>query len=122
MLIASSITGDSEECNGLSFFVFLEITTFSGNTTRSPTLSTIASWQRHTCKSSTAHSLGNTVLEAVYINTQHPVLCRRKEFAYTFDNLGVPIWPLAALSLAIRYCEISFFDALCNASAIIGLS
>ena len=38
-----------------------------------------------------------------------------------FDNRGVPIWPLAALSLAFRYCEI-FLGALYNTSAIIGLS
>ena len=40
----------------------------------------------------------------------------------SFDNRGVPIWHLAALPLAFHYCEISFFGALYNASAIIGLS
>ena len=40
MLIASSIARDSEKGDDLSF-LFLEITTFSGNIRRSPTLLTI---------------------------------------------------------------------------------
>ena len=32
------------------------------------------------------------------------------------DNRGVPIWALAVLPLAFRYCEISFIGALYNAT------
>ena len=39
----------------------------------------------------------------------------------SFDSRAVPIWPLAALSLAFHYCKISFFAALYNASAIVCL-
>ena len=50
---------------------------------------------------------------------------RRKVVLFTlsnsFDNRGVLIWFLAALSLAFRYCKI-FFGAVYNTSAIIGLS
>ena len=67
------------------------------------------------------------LLEAAYLKTQRPVLCRQKEFVYTLhsqtlDNRGVPIWLLAVLALTFRYCEISFFGALFNASTIVGLS
>ena len=39
----------------------------------------------------------------------------------SFDNGGVPIWPLAALSLTFAIAK-SFFGAFCYTSAIIGLS
>ena len=39
----------------------------------------------------------------------------------SFDDRGVPVRILAALSLAFPYCEFSFFSALYNASAISGL-
>ena len=63
------------------------------------------------------------LLEATYIKTRHPVLCRQKEFVYTlklFDNRG--IWPPAAPSLTFTIAKSFFFGALCNTSAIIGLS
>ena len=65
------------------------------------------------------------LLEAAYIKTQRPMLCRQKELSTlsnSFDNSGVPIWPLAALPLAFRFCKMSFFGALYNPSAINRLS
>ena len=55
------------------------------------------------------------LLEAAYIKTWHPMLCRQKDLfilSNSFDNRGVLIWPLAALSLAFRYCKIFLWRAL----------
>ena len=51
------------------------------------------------------------LLEATSTKTQRLVLRRQKELftlSNPFDNRGVLFWPLAALSLAFRYCEIFF--------------
>ena len=64
------------------------------------------------------------LLKATCIKTRRPVLGRQKEFVYalkSFDYRGVLIWPPAALSLTFAIAK-SFFGALCNTSAIIGLS
>ena len=61
------------------------------------------------------------LLETAYIKTQRPASCRQKEFrlSNSFDNRGS--WPPAALSLTLATAK-SFFDALYNTSAIMGLS
>ena len=61
-------------------------------------------------------------LEATYIKTDAGCYADRKSLftlSNTFDNHG--IWPPAAPSLTFAIAK-SFFGALCNTSAIIGLS
>ena len=54
------------------------------------------------------------LLEAAYIKTRRPVLWRQRVCLHSqnsFDNRGVLTWPLSALSLAFRYCEIFLWRA-----------
>ena len=61
------------------------------------------------------------LLEAVYIKTQRPTLCKQSLFTLlnSFDNRG--IWPPAALSLTFAIAK-SFIGAPNNASVIISSS
>ena len=55
------------------------------------------------------------LLEAAYMQTQGPVLCRQKKFVYTlklFHNRDLIIWSRTALSLESRSCEIFLWRAL----------
>ena len=63
----------------------------------------------------TARSSFNlNLLEAVYIKTRLPVLWGQRVCLHSqnsFDYRGVLTWPLSALSLAFRYCEIFLWRA-----------
>ena len=62
------------------------------------------------------------LLEAIYIKTPRPCYADRKSsftLSNSFDNRS--IWPPAAPSLTFAIAK-SFFRALCNANALIGLS
>ena len=72
-------------------------------------------------------SFNLNLLEAAYFKTllrlSNSLDFRKNLFTLSnsLDNWGVPIWPLAALSLTFRYCKIFLCRALQYQSYIIGL-